>query len=199
MHRYVTELGYENIDDVPVTTLHSLALRALAVDGQLNAYPVAPMVLDDWELEHIFDEEFDHVHDLGKKRREDIRRDREAFWSTGEWEPANYLPPDPPITAAERDNFIAYHGPRTQTYACVLPGEIIRLCVERMEAGLLDVVQRLGIQHLIVDEFQDLNPLDLRFVNHLIEQGAKVFVAGDDDQSVYSFRFASHRESRTST
>ncbi len=187
----MTELGYENIDDVPVTTLHSLALRALAVDGQLNAYPVAPMVLDDWELEHIFDEEFDHVHDLGKKRREDIRRDREAFWSTGEWEPANYLPPDPPITAAERDNFIAYHGPRTQTYACVLPGEIIRLCVERMEAGLLDVVQRLGIQHLIVDEFQDLNPLDLRFVNHLIEQGAKVFVAGDDDQSVYSFRFAS--------
>ncbi len=191
VHARAQEFGYEGAKDVHVTTLHSLALRLLRSAGQLEMYPVDPMVLDNWELENIFDEEFAHVYGVGKERRLEIRLDHEAFWSTGEWEPANYLPPDPPITADERTNFEAFHGPRTQTYACVLPGEIIRLCVTQMEAGLIHAIDLLDLQHLIVDEFQDLNPLDLRFVGHLIQQGATVFVAGDDDQSVYSFRFAS--------
>jgi DNA helicase-2/ATP-dependent DNA helicase PcrA len=191
IHRYALTPGYETITDVRVTTLHSLALRVLRRANQLVAYPADPLVLDDWELENIFDEEFAQVHNLKKQRREEIRLDHEAFWSTGEWLPANYLPPDPPITDGERTNFVSFHGPRTLTYACVLPGEIIRLCVREMETGLLDAVDLLEMSHLIVDEFQDLNPLDLKFVDHLIKQGATVFVAGDDDQSVYAFRFAS--------
>lgn len=55
----------------------------------------------------------------------------------------------------------------------------------------MDAVSLLDLEHLIVDEFQDLNPNDLRFVGHIIQQGAKVFAAGDDDQSIYSFRHAS--------
>lgn len=191
IHVYSMQPGYEAASDVRVTTLHSLALRVLRAAGQLNAYPVDPFVLDNWEVENIFDEEFGHVYNHGVRRREDIRRNHEAFWSTGEWNPANYLPPDPPISEAERDQFAAFHTPRSQTYACVLPGEIIRLCVQNMEAGIVNAVELLGLQHVIVDEFQDLNPLDLQFVDHLIRQGATVFVAGDDDQSVYSFRFAS--------
>jgi superfamily I DNA/RNA helicase len=191
VHSHGTEAGFEGAVDVRVTTLHSLALRLLRMAGHLAAYPVEPLVLDKWEVENIFDEEFGHVHDLGKKRREEIRRAHEAFWSTGEWHPPNYIPPDPAITADERANFQAFHAPRSQTYACVLPGQIIRQCVELMETGLLNIVGLLHLQHLIVDEFQDLNPNDLRFVRHIIQQGVRVFVAGDDDQSVYSFRFAS--------
>ena len=33
--------------------------------------------------------------------------------------------------------------------------------------------------------------MDLQFVDSIVAQGAVVFVAGDDDQSIYSFRFAS--------
>ena len=191
IHGYATTPGLETINQVAVTTLHSLALRVLRAAGQLNAYPTDPMVLDKWELENIFDEEFGHVHDASVRRRRHIRSEHEAFWSTGLWAPANYLPPAPPINAAERANFQSFYAPRTQAYACVLPGQIIRLCVEHMMAGVLNAVELLGLQHLIVDEFQDLNLMDLEFVNQIILQGARVFVAGDDDQSVYSFRFAS--------
>jgi DNA helicase-2/ATP-dependent DNA helicase PcrA len=59
-----------------------------------------------------------------------------------------------------------------------------------MDAGTLDPVDLLNIEHLIVDEFQDLNPMDLRFVYGLEEAGMTLFVAGDDDQSLYSFRYA---------
>jgi DNA helicase-2/ATP-dependent DNA helicase PcrA len=73
----------------------------------------------------------------------------------------------------------------------VLPGEIIRLCVTNIAAGILDPVNQLHIEHLIIDEFQDLNPCDLELIDHIIQRGVVTFVAGDDDQSVYSFRFAS--------
>jgi DNA helicase-2/ATP-dependent DNA helicase PcrA len=59
-----------------------------------------------------------------------------------------------------------------------------------MAAGNLDLRALLNVNHLIVDEFQDLNPMDLEFVNALVNTGTKILVAGDDDQSVYSFRFA---------
>jgi superfamily I DNA/RNA helicase len=191
VHTYCSERGLPMATQVRVATLHSLALRALRAAQLLGAYPTVPLVLDQWELENIFDGEFGHVEGTGKQRREQIRAHHEAFWSTGQWDPPNYAPPNPPITEDERQRFQAFHGPRTQTYSCVLPGEIVRQCVAQMRAGVLDPVTLLGIRHLIVDEFQDLNPLDLEFVDLLAVRGAQVFVAGDDDQSVYSFRFAS--------
>ena len=105
--------------------------------------------------------------------------------------PPNYIPPNPPISAAERGDFTQFHGPRTQMYSSVLPGEIVRQCVTGIVAGTLDPVAQLHMEHLIVDEFQDLNPIDLQFVDAVLHRGVTTFAAGDDDQSIYSFRFAS--------
>ncbi|MCL6508905.1 MAG: ATP-dependent helicase, partial [Bryobacteraceae bacterium] len=44
--------------------------------------------------------------------------------------------------------------------------------------------------HLLVDEYQDLNRCDLAVVKAIGEGGAEVYVAGDDDQSIYGFRGA---------
>ncbi len=162
----------------------------LRAAGQLH-YPADPLVLDDWELENIFDAEFGETAGKQKRRRVAIRREHEAFWSTGVWNAADYIPADPPITDAERTSFSIFHGPRSQTYSCVLPGEIVRQCVERIDANVLDPTQLLGITHLIVDEYQDLNPVDQRLIRQLIDRGLTTFIAGDDDQSIYSFRYAS--------
>ena len=176
---------------IRVSTLHSLGLRVLRAAGLLARYPADPFVLDRWELENIFDAEFGVQSGIGTKgRREEIRRYHEAFWSTGVYQPANYLPPNPPVTPGEAARFLAFHQARTQAYACVLPGEIVRQCVTEINSGNIDPVQLLQMQHLIVDEFQDLNPMDLEFVHALAARGVVLFVAGDDDQSVYSFRFA---------
>jgi superfamily I DNA/RNA helicase len=177
---------------IRVSTLHSLTLRVLRAAGLLNRYPVDPLVLDQWELENIFDSEFSqHSGIKSKERREEIRRYNEAFWSTGTYQPPNYIPPNPAITQNENDLFLGFHGSRTQSYACVLPGEIVRQCVLEMNAGTIDPIALLNISHLIVDEFQDLNQMDLDFIHGIASQGVVLFAAGDDDQSVYSFRFAS--------
>ena len=41
--------------------------------------------------------------------------------------------------------------------------------------------------HVIVDEFQDLNELDFRLIQ-LVSQRTSLLVVGDDDQSIYGFR-----------
>jgi DNA helicase-2/ATP-dependent DNA helicase PcrA len=157
----------------------------------LKAYPVPPLVLDEWEVSNIFDAEFISATSYSLTRAKEIRRAREAFWSTGVLDPNNYIQPHPPITKQELRSFASFHGPTTQTYACVLPGEIVQRCVEHIQAGLLSPASVLGMEYLVVDEYQDLNPMDLAFVDTLAAEGVTVFVAGDDDQSVYSFRFAS--------
>lgn len=191
IQRYCTNRGLPVAGTVSVTTLHSLALRILRAAGLLTAYPTEPMVMDHWELENIYDAEFSRTSGATPARCGEIRREHEAFWSTGVWGPPNYIPPDPPVTRHERASFRAFHLPRAQTYSCVLPGEIIRQCLESIAAGTLDPVNRLGLEHLVVDEYQDLNPADIEFVDSLTRQGVHVFIAGDDDQSIYSFRYAS--------
>lgn len=183
------EAGHEA--SIRVGTLHAFALRTLRLANRLSAYPSDPVVLQRWEVENIFDSEFGRRAGINSlPRRRLIRADHEAFWQTGYHTPPQVVPADPPITDDERTRFQSFHRPRTQLYSCVLPGEIVRLCVDQMEAGTLNPVELLNVEYLIVDEFQDLNPMDLQLVHGMADRGVRVFAAGDDDQSLYAFRFA---------
>lgn len=45
-------------------------------------------------------------------------------------------------------------------------------------------------RHILIDEFQDTNALQYRWIKLLAGGGAAVFAVGDDDQSIYAFRGA---------
>ncbi len=49
---------------------------------------------------------------------------------------------------------------------------------------------RNRFQHILVDEFQDTNDLQYRWLKLLAGKGTAVFAVGDDDQSIYAFRGA---------
>lgn len=178
--------------ELRISTLHSLAMRMLKSAGRLEQYPFPPMVLSKWELESMYDPEFGEDKGVTSKiRRRDIRAFFEAFWNTGEPDSATYVPADPPITDQERDSFESFHVPTSQVYSCVLPGEIVKKCVDLHEDGLISIPELAKCDSVIVDEYQDLNPVDIRFLDILANSGISMFVAGDDDQSIYSFRHAS--------
>lgn len=47
--------------------------------------------------------------------------------------------------------------------------------------------------YLLVDEFQDINELQYRLIKKFIRNGKQLFVIGDPDQSIYSFRGSDSR------
>jgi len=60
--------------------------------------------------------------------------------------------------------------------------------LERNEPVRAHYQQRF--RHILVDEFQDTNTLQYRWLKLLAGGGASVFAVGDDDQSIYAFRGA---------
>lgn len=171
---------------VRVSTMHSLALRILRRANLLTSYPSTPIILDDWERTNVYDSELASNLGCTPSRAAEIRLAHDARWQTLNPQHVNQAQ----ITAQEVQGFNAFHASRTNLYSCVLPGEVIYKCVEALQQGSLHVSQLPQIDHLIVDEYQDLNACDQEFVRLLCQNNTTLFVAGDDDQSIYSFRHA---------
>lgn len=179
-----------SVTQINVSTLHSLALKIMARGGQLAQYPTSPRIIDDWEQRYIFNEELKDKYRYSISRCDELRIHFESIWSTGNPPQPFISSPTPAISLTEEINFKAFHRERTQVYATILPGEAVRQCVDHMKAGIINPRILIGMEHLIIDEYQDLNNCDVEFIDLLAKLGIPIFVAGDDDQSIYSFRYA---------
>lgn len=53
-----------------------------------------------------------------------------------------------------------------------------------------DILQeyKKEIEHVLIDEYQDINPIQYELVKKIIHPHNNLFVVGDDDQSIYGFR-----------
>lgn len=51
-----------------------------------------------------------------------------------------------------------------------------------------DLVEELGFKNILIDEFQDTDPVQMKIFDHLIKNSETFTVVGDDDQSIYGFR-----------
>ncbi len=69
--------------------------------------------------------------------------------------------------------------------------DLLRLVLEvfRREPSILDKYQE-RYKYILVDEFQDSSNIQYEFVSMLGEKYQNVFIVGDEDQSIYSFRGA---------
>lgn len=68
-------------------------------------------------------------------------------------------------------------------------GQLISLAVRVLEQN--DYVHEIvagSIKHLLVDEYQDLNPAQERLIQLLLSKGGNLFVVGDANQCIYQWR-----------
>ena len=69
------------------------------------------------------------------------------------------------------------------------------LLVDRLFTAEPAIARAVAVRwdHLLVDEFQDLNAPQYRIVQHLVEGHRSVFAVGDDEQSIFSWTGADPR------
>ncbi len=69
-------------------------------------------------------------------------------------------------------------------------GQQISQAVRALETGGLLETIHSSLRHLVVDEYQDINPAQERLVELLATGPVELCVVGDDDQSIYQWRGA---------
>ena len=68
--------------------------------------------------------------------------------------------------------------------------DLLLRTAERIENGRVNDGWKKKFRYLLVDEFQDINPAQLKLVKLWSCAGRELFVIGDPDQSIYGFRGA---------
>jgi DNA helicase-2/ATP-dependent DNA helicase PcrA len=69
--------------------------------------------------------------------------------------------------------------------------ELLLRCYELLSRNeVLRTHYRARFRHVLVDEFQDTNRLQYKWLKLLVGQGSALFGVGDDDQCIYAFRHA---------
>ncbi|MBU1777684.1 MAG: UvrD-helicase domain-containing protein, partial [Gammaproteobacteria bacterium] len=95
-----------------------------------------------------------------------------------------------PYTRRKVEVFAEYDA-QCQREGVVDFSELLLRCYELLSrnAALREHYQE-RFKHILVDEFQDTNPLQYRWLKLLAGQNNALFAVGDDDQSIYAFRGA---------
>lgn len=82
---------------------------------------------------------------------------------------------------------------RAGVFACghVVFEDLIYLAIRLLEKeGPAQAAVRARFREVLVDEYQDIDPSQYRFVRAILGANRNLFVVGDDDQAIYGFRGA---------
>jgi superfamily I DNA/RNA helicase len=179
LHRELVAMDTPKADELKATTLHSLALRILSRNHVLEVTGRTPRPLNEFELEPLFAD----LHEFGGKR--EISKKILAYHAA--W--ARLQDDDPADVEQFRDadfeialiDWLMFHRG-------MLIGEVIPYLYQYLRDNPV-CEERTEFEHILVDEFQDLNKVEQQIIAMLSDE-ADICIVGDDDQSIYSFKYA---------
>lgn len=182
----------EGVSLPEISTLHSFALKTLLKNPARDRLPHPLRIANDYEEENIIKKDIKAA--LGLSHINEVR-DRFNKLSAG-WEKLS-IDNDDWETRFPDPAFLGAWNEHRTIYGYILRSELVYQLRKALEEG--DLEYPPTINYLLVDEYQDLNACDLAVVKSLSENGAELFCAGDDDQSIYGFRYANPEGIRTFT
>lgn len=164
------------------STVHSFAISVLSRNRGAGDLPEPLRIADDWEYKRIVRPTLAERAGVRVAKLDKLVREMAANWESLRPEENSAILP------AERRRFLGAWDEHRRVYGYTLLQEL----PYALRKGLRDHPDLEGVDYdlLIVDEYQDLNACDLDVIRLIAERGCVVIGAGDDDQSIYSFRKA---------
>ncbi len=180
--------GLEEVIDAP-QTVHAHALSVL-VGTQDHALPSPLRIPDSWETGVLVHPYLATQLRARGHRDATVRLVRKlegemaAAWETLDPERMLLTDIDPDLRRA----YVAAWNEHRRTFGYSLLAELPYRAGQALADRGEDFEPALDL--LLVDEYQDLNRADIRFVTELAELGVTIVAIGDDDQSIYGWRHA---------
>jgi DNA helicase-2/ATP-dependent DNA helicase PcrA len=172
-----------------IGTFHGLCNRMLRSHHREAGLPPAFQILDSQDQQAL-------VKRLAKSLNMDDERfpPRELAWFINANKEEGVRARDVPITdenTRRMADFYAAYDEQLQREGVVDFPELLLRSYELLRRNeILRSHYAQRFQHILVDEFQDTNRLQYRWLKLFGGAGAKYFCVGDDDQSIYTFRGA---------
>jgi DNA helicase-2/ATP-dependent DNA helicase PcrA len=164
------------------STIHSFAISVLLRNPGTGDFPQPLRIADKWEEGRIVHPALAHRINVRVDHLDNLIREMASNWE--------FLQPreHPRVNPAERARFVGAWNEHRQIYGYTLLAEL----PFALRQALHDHPDLDGVDYdwLIVDEYQDLNACDLDVLHEIAERRCSIIAAGDDDQSIYSFRYA---------
>jgi DNA helicase-2/ATP-dependent DNA helicase PcrA len=125
---------------------------------------------------------------------EDRYPPKEVQWFINDNKEEGLRPKDVPIhdeASRRKAELYATYDEQCQKEGVVDFPELLLRCYELLQRNeILRAHYQNRFRHILVDEFQDTNRLQYRWLKLLAGQDNAIFAVGDDDQSIYAFRGA---------
>jgi DNA helicase II / ATP-dependent DNA helicase PcrA len=187
LHRELINMGVPGCEQIRGSTLHSLGMRVLSLQNVLAVTGRVARPLNRFEMEPLL---YDLPTSFGNKREREKRiRAYEAAWARLQHEQPGFAQAE--ADAAFQHVLMAW----LRFHEGMLIGEIIPELYRYLRNNPA-ASERSLYDHVLVDEYQDLNKAEQAVVD-LLSSNAALCVVGDDDQSLYSFKHAHPEGIRT--
>jgi len=172
----------ENVLCERPSTVHSFCISVLLSNPGVGEFPEPFRMADDWENREIV------RPTLARRLGVQVRQVRDLFAElAANWE--SLVPAERPgIAPAVRARFMGGWRQHREIYGYTLPSELPHALLNALRQH--DDLEGVQYNVLVVDEYQDLNACDLAVLRAIADRGCAIIGAGDDDQSIYSFRKA---------
>jgi DNA helicase-2/ATP-dependent DNA helicase PcrA len=187
LQRELVNMGVPGCEQIAGSTLHSLGMRVLSRQNVLAVTGRVARPLNRFEIEPLL---YDLSATFGNKRDRAKRiRAYEAAWARLQHEQPGFA--QSPIDANFGQALLSW----LRFHNAMLIGEIIPELYRYLRNNP-GAPERTLYDHVLVDEYQDLNKAEQAVID-LLSTDASLCVVGDDDQSLYSFKHAHPEGIRT--
>ena len=188
--RIMTALELTSAGDLAIATFHGFAFRLLKRNPQLAGLSEGFELWDAPQQRQIFNsrrmwwnEEID-VLDVISGAKERLQ-DAESFAAT--------IDPNDDVLRNAVEFFKVYENALRKAGAIDF-SDMVPLVVRAMHRDAAYAATVAGsYDHVLVDEYQDVNPGQVQLLEHFVRAGVKLWVVGDEDQTLYAFRAADVR------
>ncbi len=200
--RALFERAHNELEGAVLSTIHGFMIAGLRLNAPNLGLDPDFALLGEWEAAALFEEECAGLLMLAEKRGHPLHEAAAVLGgaaaelllqlftkrSLGPELVFGSSPTEAALEAMYRAALARYDARLGAT--SLAPGEVERRALKMLDRQLATSRLIERFPHVLVDEYQDVNPLQGAFFERLAAAGARLELVGDPKQSIYGFRNA---------